>query len=48
VNRALYMDEQTLAPHAGFDRLSRDLASLVESLLDLFADPAEAAREAAE
>ncbi|MDQ4134790.1 MAG: N-formylglutamate amidohydrolase, partial [Pseudomonadota bacterium] len=26
VNRALYMDEQSLAPHAGFDRLSRDLA----------------------
>jgi N-formylglutamate amidohydrolase len=48
VNRALYMDEQSLAPHAGFDRLSRDLALLAEALLELPGDQVEASREAAE
>jgi N-formylglutamate deformylase len=33
VNRKLYMDEQTLEPSAGFERLRRDLRSLVEKLL---------------
>ncbi len=33
VNRKLYMDEQTLAPHAGFGPLKRSLQSLLEMLL---------------
>ncbi|HSV36540.1 MAG TPA: N-formylglutamate amidohydrolase [Ramlibacter sp.] len=33
VNRRLYMDERTLAPHAGFEPLRRDLRSLVDMLL---------------
>ena len=33
VNRRLYMDEDTLQPHAGFDQLRADLRSLVEMLL---------------
>lgn len=48
VNRALYMDEHSLVPHAGFDRLSRDLATLAESLLALFSEPEEVLRQAAE
>lgn len=32
VNRKLYMDEETLEPHAGFDKLRRDLRSLIEKL----------------
>ena len=32
INRALYMDEATLAPKAGFAHLSRDLAALFECL----------------
>ena len=34
INRKLYMDEQTLAPHEGFEPLKRNLRSLVELLLD--------------
>jgi N-formylglutamate deformylase len=34
INRKLYMDEATLAPHDGFDPLRRDLRALVERLLD--------------
>jgi N-formylglutamate amidohydrolase len=48
INRGLYMDEHALEPHAGFERLSRDLATLAESLLALMEDPMEQAREAAE
>lgn len=33
INRRLYMDENTLEPHAGFEPLQRDLRSLVELLL---------------
>ena len=33
VNRKLYMDEQSLEPHQGFDKLKADLRSLVEMLL---------------
>ncbi len=32
INRALYMDEATLAPRAGFAHLARDLTALFESL----------------
>jgi N-formylglutamate amidohydrolase len=32
VNRALYMDEARLEPHAGFDRLRRDLMRLAEAM----------------
>jgi N-formylglutamate amidohydrolase len=34
VKRTLYMDERTLATHAGFDRLKSDLDSLAASLAD--------------
>jgi N-formylglutamate deformylase len=33
INRKLYMDEQTLQPHAGFDRLRGHLRQLVQHLL---------------
>jgi N-formylglutamate amidohydrolase len=32
INRALYMDEETLAPTAGYDKLEADLARLVDAL----------------
>lgn len=32
INRALYMDERTYRPNAGFDRVARDLARLMERL----------------
>lgn len=32
INRKLYMDEQTLELHAGFERLQDDLRALVEML----------------
>ena len=34
VNRGLYMDEKTLEPTEGFDKLHRDLKSLVTMLLE--------------
>ncbi len=34
VNKRLYMDEATRAPHAGFEALQRNLMALVEALLD--------------
>ena len=34
VKRTLYMDEATLAPHAGYDRLRRDLEALARVLAD--------------
>jgi N-formylglutamate amidohydrolase len=33
INRGLYMDEQTLAPDAGYDKLAADLARLVDALV---------------
>ena len=48
INRALYMDEYNLAPHAGFERLSADIAALAAALLNLVEDAAEDTREAAE
>jgi N-formylglutamate deformylase len=33
INRRLYMDEQTLEPHEGFEPLKRNLRSLIELLL---------------
>ncbi len=48
VNRALYMDERRLEPHAGFERLSADLAALAESLLGLVEEMAVDLAEAAE
>ena len=34
VNKRLYMDEATRAPHAGFEALQKNLLTLVEALLD--------------
>ena len=34
VNKRLYMDEATQAPHAGFEGLQKNLLTLVETLLD--------------
>jgi len=34
VNKRLYMDEATRAKHAGFDKLQRDLGTLVDAVLD--------------
>jgi N-formylglutamate amidohydrolase len=48
INRPIYMDEQALQPHSGFERLSRDLMTLAESLLALVEAPGEALRDAAE
>jgi N-formylglutamate amidohydrolase len=35
INRALYMDERTLEPHAGFGKLERDMRALAAALVDL-------------
>jgi N-formylglutamate deformylase len=35
INRKLYMDEATLEPHMGFDKLRQDLLSLVGMLLEI-------------
>ncbi len=42
INRALYMDEVSLEPHAGFDRLAKDVLTVVSSLaaVDFGAPPA--------
>jgi N-formylglutamate amidohydrolase len=48
VNRALYMDEYHLEPHAGFERLSMDMAALARSLLAFIAQISEPLRDAAE
>ena len=34
INRALYMDEEKLVPHAGFGRLRDDLAALARALVE--------------
>jgi N-formylglutamate amidohydrolase len=46
INRALYMDEERLEPHAGFARLQRDLMRFAEAMTRL--GGGEAVREAAE
>ena len=48
INRGLYMDEQRLEPHRGFQRLSSDLRVLAQSLMALVDDSGAALREAAE
>jgi N-formylglutamate amidohydrolase len=48
VNRALYMDEVTLEPHHGFDRLRLDLQTVAAALLELVEDEGEMRRDAAE
>jgi N-formylglutamate amidohydrolase len=48
INRALYMDEFRLEPHRGFERLSEDMTTLAEALLDLVSAATEGARQAAE
>lgn len=48
VNRGLYMNEQTLARTAGFDRLSADLTRLVERLAGEVDDRFAGRRDAAE
>ena len=32
IKRSLYMDEETLVPNAGYERLARDLAQLARTL----------------
>jgi len=41
INRSLYMDEESLLPHDGYDQLRRDLGDLAAALIALFAPPAE-------
>jgi N-formylglutamate amidohydrolase len=48
VNRGLYMDEQRLEPHRGFQRLSSDLFAVAEALMGLVDETGGALREAAE
>ncbi len=48
VNRGLYMDENRLEPHRGFERLSADLATLAESLIAMVHEATTVTREAAE
>ena len=48
VNRALYMNEEKLELHAGFEKLRENLAALAEAMIDLAAEFASDRREAAE
>ena len=48
VNRGLYLDEQTLEKHAGFNRLRDDLAAFVDGLAAAFDDGFLGERDAAE
>lgn len=48
INRARYMDEGTLRPHAGFDTLRRDMAALAASLTGLRLPMSAGYRDAAE
>ncbi|MHB2263746.1 N-formylglutamate amidohydrolase [Aliihoeflea sp. PC F10.4] len=41
INRSLYMDEDKLLPHEGYDQLRRDIDGLAATLIDLFSPPAE-------
>ena len=46
INRALYMDEATTEPHAGFASLATDLGEFALALADWAREAAEAARAA--
>ena len=48
INRALYIDEVTLAPNAGFEPLKNDLMKITEALMDIDATDLQAQRRAAE
>ena len=48
INRALYLDENRLEPHHGFDELKRNLSSVMEKLAALTVDLLMAPRWAAE
>ena len=48
VNRGLYMDEERLEPHDGFEPLAADLAKVAEALLASVGDYAPPLRDAAE
>ena len=48
VNRALYMDERSLIPHEGFDRLKTDMALVIADLIQLMQRNAPDTRQAAE
>jgi N-formylglutamate amidohydrolase len=37
INKSLYMDEVQRVPHAGFEKLQRDLLQLLEALRDYVA-----------
>lgn len=41
INRSLYMNEETLLPHEGYDQLRDDIGALAAALIDLFSPPAE-------
>ena len=48
VNRGLYMDEERLQPHGGFDALADDLGKFAAALIGLAEEGAPPLREAAE
>jgi N-formylglutamate amidohydrolase len=48
VNRRLYMDEETLEPHGGFEPLAKDLTRLAAALIELFEGAGASLRDAAE
>ena len=48
VNRALYMDEARLEPHAGFVRLQRDMMRFAEAMTRIGGGEGEVIRDAAE
>jgi N-formylglutamate amidohydrolase len=48
VNRALYMDEEALEPHGGFDTLAADLLTFAAALVDFVQDMESGIRQAAE
>lgn len=48
INRALYMDERTLEPLAGFSEISKDLASVFATIMDQASEDLEPRRMAAE
>ncbi|MEL6967630.1 MAG: N-formylglutamate amidohydrolase [Pseudomonadota bacterium] len=35
INRALYVDEETLRPHAGYDRLKKDISAVMSALVSM-------------
>jgi N-formylglutamate amidohydrolase len=48
INRGLYMDEEELRPHGGFDALAADLARFAQALVASVDPAADALRDAAE